>query len=205
VSRFGNPRAAAILLDGLMRADTDGVLRYKMLRGLGRMKHDHPDLALDTSAIEALARQAIARTATLRRWRRSLDGAPSTVSGAHLKALLGRKERMAGERLFRFLDLLRPHAGLAHVYDGLTRGDAARRASSRELLEHVVDSALRAEVMALVDDARDPSGPDRRGERSRRPREDALAAMRQDRSAAMRALSTEYANEHARLEVRYVA
>src|SRR5262249_43272746 len=102
LSRFGSARAAAILLDGLMRADTDGVLRYKMLRGLGRMRHDHPQLELDGRAVETLARHAIARTATLRRWRRAIDapaaGEPATATSMHLKALLARKERMAGER-----------------------------------------------------------------------------------------------------------
>jgi hypothetical protein len=200
LSRFGYARAAAILVDGLVRANTDGVLRYKMLRGLGRMKHNDPRLDLDRGAIEALAQKAIARTATLRRWRRALDGEPATPTSVHLKTLLARKERMAGERLFRFLDLLRPHAGLEHVYDGLLRGDPARRASSRELLEHIVDPALRANVLALVDGAWDAEG--RAGARSQR---DVLAELRHDKSAAVRALAAELAAERLPLEVRHAA
>src|SRR5262249_31940829 len=46
LSRFDSERAAAVLLDGLARDGGDGVIRHKMLRGLGRMRHRNPNLRL---------------------------------------------------------------------------------------------------------------------------------------------------------------
>jgi hypothetical protein len=178
-------RAAAILLDGLARPHADAVLRYKMLRGLGRMKHDNRRLRLDREALVRLGHEALSRAATLRSWRHSLDGDDAqTSTGALLTTLLRRKEQMALERAFRVLDLLRPGGDLERIYDGLDADDAARRATSRELLEYLADPALRREVLALVDHAND---------RAYAPAAAALAAMAGDRSAAVRALAAEHA------------
>ncbi len=201
LSRFGNERAAAILLDGLSRHVGDGVTRYKMLRGLGRMRRDRPSLKLDTSELKLQARAAIDRTRTLQRWRDSFAGEPTTAAGALLKALLARKARLAGERLFRLLDLLRPGEELHHIYEGLRHGDRALRASSRELLEYQLEPSLRRSVLALVDREPDPdfSGPHPQLTQT-------LAAMRADHNPAVRALADEYAGQRERaLEVRHVS
>jgi hypothetical protein len=186
LSRFsGGPlaeRAAAILLDGLQRPDADAVLRFKMLRGLGRMKRDQRRLALDGAALRRLGHEALARSAALAHWRASLDG-DDTPTGALLQALLARKEALARERAFRFLDLLRPGGDLERIYTGLDHADAARRASSRELLGYLADPALRREVLALVDGHARLPPPGRAA---------ALAAMARDRSPALRALAAEH-------------
>jgi hypothetical protein len=194
LSRFANQRAAVILLDGLMRAELDGVTRYKILRGLGRMKRNQPSLQLDRKKLRTLAQKAIERTRELRRWRASLGQLPSTSLGMLLKGLLARKERMAVERLFRALDLLRPGAELAHIHHGLSHPDAERRAASRELLEYLADPALRHDVLALVDGeaaSEDDVPP---------PPAEAIAAMRADHSSALRALADEFAPELATKE-----
>lgn len=211
LSRFGNERAAAILLDGLSRHIGDGVTRYKMLRGLGRMRRDRPSLRLDANELRLQARAAIDRTRTLQRWRDSFDGEASPSTGAGptaaangagtlLKALLARKARLAGERLFRLLDLLRPGEELHHIYEGLRHGDRALRASSRELLEYQLDPALRRSVLALVDGEPDPYfvGP-------RLRLEDTLPAMRADHNPAIRALADEFAGQRERALVRHVS
>ena len=69
LSRFGNERAAGILLAGLEEGDLDAVTRHKMLRGLGRMRRDNPSLRLDRESVRRLARRSVTRTQTLRRWR----------------------------------------------------------------------------------------------------------------------------------------
>jgi ATP:ADP antiporter, AAA family len=193
LSRFGNERAAAILLGGLEHADLDAVTRHKMLRGLGRMKRDNPSLRLDREAVRRLARRAVTRTRELRRWRGVLARVSATPANALLKALVARKERMAVERLFRALDLLRPGGEMERIHDGLRSPDTTRRATSRELLEHVVDPALRSEVLALVDSApiAEPT------------LEDAVAEMQRDHSSAVRALVAEYLAESEIVEVRH--
>ncbi|MDB4969686.1 MAG: lyase domain protein repeat-containing protein [Myxococcales bacterium] len=196
LSRFGNERAAAILLEGLTRSDLDAVTRYKALRGLGRMKRDRPTLRLDRTALRRLAHQAAGRTASLRRWRSALSGIVATTSGTLLKALVVRKERMAVERLFRALDLLRPGGEMERIHDELRHPDAGRRATSRELLEHLVDPLLRREVLALVDTyVGDHTGAEM-------TLADCLQAMHRDHSSAVRALAAEFAAELGMEEVR---
>ena len=191
LSRLGNERAAAILLDGLDHADLDAVTRHKMLRGLGRMKRDNPSLQLDRQAVRRLVRRAVTRTLELRRWRGVLAFVSATPSNALLKALLARKERMAIERLFRALDLLRPGGEMERIHDGLRSPNTTTRATSRELLEHVVDPTLRDEVLAIVDGAPIKEAT----------LDEVVAEMQRDHSSAVRALVGEYVVELG--EVRY--
>ncbi len=185
LSRFGTERAAAILIEGLARHAADGVTRYKMLRGLGRMRNNCPGLRFDRQLIERLASETIDRSLRLRRWRASCE-ADSSTAGALLKTLLARKERMAVERLFRFLDLLRPREEMERVFDALAGSDRERRAISREVLEYLLPPALRARVLALIDDS----------EPATASLYSSLLEMRQDHSAALRTLAVECAREH---------
>ena len=192
LSRFHSERAAAILLDGLSRDGGDGVTRYKMLRGLGRMRHDNPRLRLDQRVLERLALASLNRARTLRRWRAGLersDSAPAKL----LHSLLARKEEMAVERLFRFLDLLRPGEDMERVFDGLNHPDLGRRASSRELLELLVPPSLMGPVLAFVDELDEPAPA---------TLDEALAAMREDHSAALRALTDELMHDRDQAEVQ---
>jgi hypothetical protein len=156
LSRFGNDRAAAILLAGLDGGERDGVVRFKMLRGLGRMLTNAPALRLDRATVLGLAQASIARSQALGRWRSHLeDASPGqrTPTRDLLVAMLARKERLAIERLFRYLDLLHPGEPLERIHAGLNHPDAHRRASSRELLEYLLEPSLRERVLALVDEA----------------------------------------------------
>jgi ATP:ADP antiporter, AAA family len=207
LSRFGTERVAAILLAGLASDEPDGVVRYKMLRGLGRMRTNHPGLRLDRSLLKRLAQQSVDRAATLLGWRVRLDGRRSGVhspTSALLKALLLRKRSEAMERLFRYLDLLRPGEDWKRIYEGLRHRDAFARARSRELLEHLLPRSLRDPVMALVDDAPDAerfaraSGGGAPSERF----VETLAAMSRDHSAPLRRLAAEYLDGLRGEEVR---
>ena len=193
LSRFGNERAAAILLDGLARAELDGVVRFKILRGLGRMRTDAPSLRLDRGALLALARTTIARVGSLEALHHGLQTADEslrTPAHALLVALVARKVRMAMERMFRLLDLLDPGEPFERIWSGLDGADAARRASSRELLEYVIDPSLRGEVLALVEGRADRGGLTFAA---------SVAALSRDESAPLRALAAEYRDE-AQLE-----
>jgi hypothetical protein len=161
-----------------------------MLRGLGRMRHENPRLRLDRRVLERLALASLDRAHTLRRWRAGLHEA-SGPTAELLQRMLARKEEMAVERLFRFLDLLRPGEDMERVFDGLNDADLARRASSRELLELLVPARLKSPVLAFVDGQDEPTAatPDA-----------TLSALREDRSAALRALADELMNDQA--EVR---
>ncbi|HEX9101994.1 MAG TPA: hypothetical protein VF997_07320, partial [Polyangia bacterium] len=81
---------------------------------------------------------------------------------------------------------------MERIHDGLRSPDATRRATSRELLEHLVDPALRSDVLALIDGAPAPE----------QTLEDGVAEMQRDHSSAVRALVGEYLAELGISEVR---
>ena len=58
-------------------------------------------------------------------------------------------------RLFRVLALLFPSESFERIQRGLQSKNPKARASSRELLEHLVAPSLRAAVLALVEDVPD--------------------------------------------------
>jgi hypothetical protein len=83
---------------------------------------------------------------------------PRRATAVHelLAALLRDKERHSVERLFRLLALRLRGENLEDVHRGLRNADAKLRASSRELLEHLLRPPLRGPVLALVDEAPAP-------------------------------------------------
>lgn len=160
IMRF-DPRAAARTLLEQLPVEKDGVVRYKLLRALGRLHADHPDIPLDQDVLRDLIRRTLERMVVLLEWRMVLQrGAASSATrrtAAHdlLVSLLADKEENGVERLFRLLGLAYPGENLATIYRGLGSPSPKVRASSRELLEHLLDSPLREAVLGLVDDGDD--------------------------------------------------
>jgi ATP/ADP translocase len=160
ISRFPAADAAPILVARLL-GEPDGMVRYKILRGLGRIATDHPDVALDPGPIREAARVTIEQAYQLIDWRVTLArGAaeePARITPGYelLAALLRDKEVHAIERLFRMLGMLHRGEDFETIYHGARGPNAKVRASSRELLEHVLDPAMRGPVLGLVDDAPD--------------------------------------------------
>ena len=72
-----------------------------------------------------------------------------------LTTLLRDKEVHAVERLFRFLGLRHRGEDFEKIYRGLRSGSAKVRASSRELLENLLEPGVREAVLGIVDDVPD--------------------------------------------------
>jgi HEAT repeat protein len=160
ISRFGHQRAMDLLLRHLL-VEPGGMVRYKILRGLGRMRADVPNLQLDDEVVSRVVDDHLAKTFPLVHWRMILnEGAAQqparrTPGHALLADLLRQKEAFAIERLFRVLGLRDPNENFAQLYEGLQSPDAAVRASSRELLEHTLAPRWRAAVVGLIDEGND--------------------------------------------------
>jgi AAA family ATP:ADP antiporter len=160
MSRFPAEEAAPLLLRRLV-SEKDGMVRFKILRGLGRLVTGRPDVPLD----EGILREATARTLEaafrLVDWRLTLErGArdlPSRATPGHelLVSLLRDKEVHTRERVFRLLDLRLRGQELERIYRGLGSADPKVTASSRELLEALLQSPMREAVLALVNDVPD--------------------------------------------------
>jgi AAA family ATP:ADP antiporter len=154
ISRFGTAAAAAILVRRLPREE-DHRVRYKILRGLGRMRADDPTLAVDADALRAAAEVFLRRAAMLLTYRIAWDAlaAAGEVPADRdlLPALLENKERAALESVFRVLHILEPKAEYALVSRGLAASDPQARAGGREILENVLSGPLGPALLAMTD------------------------------------------------------
>jgi AAA family ATP:ADP antiporter len=160
LSYFGARDAAPMLLRGLLE-EPDGLVRFQMLRALGRIRLQSPRVRLDRVLLATAIERTLTGTFQLIDWRVTLargvaeDEARATAGSDLLDAILRDRQRKAIERLFRLLGLAHPGEDWKRMYLGLESRDAATRASSRELLEHILDQPLRNGVLALVDDIPD--------------------------------------------------
>ena len=155
------PGEAARLLQGHLVAQRNGRVHYKVLRGLGRIATDHPEVRLDQALVRQAAARAIADAVEVVRARvRLVQGArraPSRATPAHLLlvSLLRDKETHVIESFFRLLQLRFRKEDVRSIHRGLRNANARVRAASRELLENLLEEPLRSTVMALVDDLPD--------------------------------------------------
>jgi len=157
ISRFGGEEAAAILLGHLLE-EGDGLTRYKILRGLNRLRADEPRLRLDPTVLARATEETIAGIARLLRWRVNLERGvrrdPERLTPTHelLVEMLSDKEERALERLFRLLGLQHSVDDMHSIYRGLRSRLDKVRSGSRELLEHLLRPPVREAVLALVDE-----------------------------------------------------
>jgi hypothetical protein len=152
------PEAAPVLLRRLL-PEPDGMVRFKILRGLGRLRTDHPDVPLDRATLERATAETLEAAFRLVHWRSALEeGAErhserQTPGFALLTTLLRDKEVHALERLFRLIGLQYGGEDFARIYRGVSSANAKVGAASRELLENVIRPPLRDSLLALIGDA----------------------------------------------------
>jgi ATP:ADP antiporter, AAA family len=211
ISKFGNQAAVDVLsrhLDG----ELDTVVGYKILRGLGRMISDNHRLHLEPRRIDRWFEESLHRAITLLDWRvnlreqvaRGRDGSAgesaamhiAPASGELLLELLREKERASLERVFRLLGLRHPEEDFRAMYTGLRAGQGRMAASSRELLEFLVEPRARDAIFALIDrDADDDERLEQAAEFYRpeaTSTADRLRAMLGDPSDALAGLAAHY-------------
>lgn len=160
ISRFA-AEAAGPRLVARMLAEEDGMVRYKILRGLNRLAAENPHLELDRQVLRTGTERTLEALFRLVDWQRVLvrgaaaDPRRATPGHELLVALLRDKEAHTYERVFRLLGLQYRGEDFEKIYRGLRHGNAKVRAGSRELLENLVRPPLREAVLAMVDEAPD--------------------------------------------------
>jgi ATP/ADP translocase len=151
---------AAAVLQGHLMGETDGMVRFKILRGLNRLA-GHPGVELDVAVLRRAIEGTLEAAFRLVHWRTVLeraavvDKARATRGHELLVGLLRDKEAHALERIFRLLSMQYGGDDFKRIYRGLRRPSAKVKAGSRELLENLVAPPLRQPLLALVDDAPD--------------------------------------------------
>ena len=154
------PAAAARALEKHLLPETDGVVRYKILRALNRLASE-PDVVLDRAILEEATASTLEAALRLLDWRLVLQAGgesdPRRKTPGHglLAALLHDKEANTKERLFRLLALRFRSEDMKGIHRGLSSTNAKVRAGGRELLESLLVPPVREAVLALVDDAPD--------------------------------------------------
>jgi len=160
VSRFRPSQAAPILLERL-RDEPDGLIRFKILRGLGTMRADNPALRLDSTALREITARNIESAYQMIDWRLAFEAASDpteardTPGSELLVELLRDKARHAVERIFRLLGLQHPQEDFSRIYRGLQSKDARVQASAREILENTLPKQTRGAVLGLIDEIPD--------------------------------------------------
>ena len=158
ISRFPGSEAIPVLERHLAR-EGSGLVRFQLLRGLGRAAANHPEVPLDPGIIEDVLRRTLEACFRLTHWQRVLhEGAEEdprrrTDGHALLAGLLRDKRTHALERTFRILGLRLRGEDVQSIYRGLRSSKPKIRAGSRELLENLTRPPARGALVALVDDA----------------------------------------------------
>jgi ATP:ADP antiporter, AAA family len=167
--RAGLPRAIAcfppeiagpVIMRHLVGSNEE-LVRYRMLRGLKKLRAQSRDLPLDPGALSQVAKQTLAKAVQLVSWAATLERAKKTNEAKETPAfglvvtLIHDKERHAMSRLFLVLGLLHPSENFDRIQRGLQSKNAKTRASSLELIENLVDPSMRQTILALVEDLSD--------------------------------------------------
>lgn len=162
-----HPAAASSALLAWLTSEPDPSVRYQMIRALQRLARESPLASAERALLRAAIEHALAEafrhlderailTARATRVRRDAPGHEL------LRSLLEQLEHNATERLFLLLGLAYPKEDFAQIYRGLL-GSKDTRATSMELIAHVVAEPLRSAVVGLVDDAPDAERLSRAG------------------------------------------
>lgn len=161
-----DPATAVRKLMPHLLTERDGAVRFKVLRGLVKLRRSNPSLLLDPDILRRCIENNLDGSEQLRRWHIGLmegfeDSAPTSThqdplrAGHHLLVdLIHDKESHATQRLFMLLELFYGE-DFEDIERGLHSDKPKTRASSLELVENLVRPPLRGRVLALVGD-RDP-------------------------------------------------
>jgi HEAT repeat protein len=162
IAACGTPQASALLMRHLL-GEADGMIRFKILRALGRMRAVNDKLPLDHLGLGRSIEQNIESAFRFMRWKRACSAetvrVPAHVEPYHrmLVELLADKQAHTLERLFRLLNLQANDEEFLRVYRGFQSAKREARAGSRELVEYLVQPHIRRAILTLADDLDDPS------------------------------------------------
>ncbi len=136
-----------ILLDGLF--DYDGILRYRAIRALGKLRLLDADLNFDVVKVGLRIREESEMTI----WHRQALAALYPGDGASdlLAQLLREKVVRGKDRMFRLLALLLPPTAAVASLLAMTEDDRLRRAAVAEFLDNVLPGKLRDYVLPVIE------------------------------------------------------
>ena len=143
--QIGSAPAQRALIAALMNPDP--LLRHEIVVSLNKLRVQHPDVAIDTQAVETVLAAEVVGHYRSYQVLATLGGDDAALDG------LRRAMNVERERIFRLLALLFPDHDLHSAHDGLRSDDSAVRANAVEFLDNVLEpQQLRQQLLPLFDD-----------------------------------------------------
>jgi len=136
-----------ILLDGLF--DYDGLLRYRSIRALGKLRLLDPELRFDRQKVSLLLREESEDAIWCRQALAALY--PGGGSNDLLEQLFKDKVNRGKDRVFRLLALLLPPATAISALLAMAEDDRLKRAAVAEFLDNVLPGKLRDYVLPVIE------------------------------------------------------
>jgi HEAT repeat protein len=155
-----------ILLDGLF--DYDGLLRYRVIRALDKLRLLDADLNFDVVKVSLRIREECEMTL----WHRQALWVlyPEAGLGDLMEQLLKEKVGRGKDRVLRLLALLLPPTAAVASLLAMEEDDRLRRAAVAEFLDNVLPGNLREYVLPVIEETKP------RGAKSRRSVSEILEA-----------------------------
>jgi AAA family ATP:ADP antiporter len=150
LARLQGALAVAPLVEAL--EGDDACIRYRALRGLGRMRAHDPTLPVPEAPLRRLAHESLERAITLLHHRAvgaAWEQLDPEAGDELLTGLLAEKTERALERVFRALHVLEPEQEYEILHRALRRG-GVEAAGAIEMLEHLVEGPFRDGLLALL-------------------------------------------------------
>jgi len=136
-----------ILLDGLF--DYDGLLRYRSILALGKLRLLDPELRFDRQKVSLLLREESEDAIWCRQALAALY--PGGGSNDLLEQLFKDKVNRGKDRVFRLLALLLPPATAISALLAMAEDDRLKRAAVAEFLDNVLPGKLRDYVLPVIE------------------------------------------------------
>jgi AAA family ATP:ADP antiporter len=144
---MANQTAVDLLLECLF--DFDGLLRYRGIRALGKLRVIDPDLNFDPEKVSLRIREECEHTL----WYQQAFAAlyPDGGSQDLLAQLLKDKVVRGRERVFRLLALLLPPTTACASFLAMVEDDQMMKASAAEYLDNVLPGKLKRVVLPVIE------------------------------------------------------
>jgi AAA family ATP:ADP antiporter len=150
LARIPAKRSVEFLLDNL--SGDDMLLKFRVVKGLNRLRESHPNLALPRAAIaDRLVQETRSYYDTLAIWR-SIQPDGGKHNGLLGRALHERLDQKL-EIIFRLLGLQYAQKDIYSVFIAWKEARADRRTAAIEFLDNLLDKSLKPLILPLLEES----------------------------------------------------
>jgi len=131
---------------------SDGYLRYKALRALGRLKREHPNLSIPTAPVEALVVKETNRYFNYLGLHYNVVVKDPVAKDTLLARALREKLARTVDRIYHLLAMIYPWKDVAAARWTLEHTTGRARAGALEYLDNLLTGQVRKRVVPVLDD-----------------------------------------------------